>query len=178
MTTLRVQADELSAAGEVADGQRTNLGQMDRYASDHLSRLEAFGGVLALFRGQYAAALESVHAGLRAEGARSGGLTDGFSTCRQEFADADQRSQALLDRVTTSVRLVAEAKLETEVTTVRTQGGPWAQVVEARDAIHGLTSSASAVRDSWHGLEAEVDELATTTDDLRSYSAFIDGNSA
>lgn len=177
MTTLRVQADELSAAGDVAEGQRTNLGQMDRYTSDHLSRLEAFGGVLTLFRGQYAEALESVHAGLRAEGARSAGLTDGFSTCRQEFAEADQRSQALLDRVTDSVRQVAEAKLEAEVTTVRTQGGPWAQVVEARDAIAGLTSSAHAVQDSWNGLGDEVDELADTTDDLRSYTAFIDGAS-
>lgn len=178
MTTLRVQADELSAAGEVADGQRRNLSEMDRYASEHLSRFDAFGGVLTLFRGQYADALASVHSGLRNEGARSGGLTDGFGACRRDFAEVDQRSQAMLDRVTASVREVAEAKLEAEVQVVHTQGGPWTQVVEARDAISGLTSAASAVQDNWGGLQAEVDELAATTDDLRSYSAFIDGESS
>lgn len=173
MITLSVQAEELSAAGAAADGQRENLSAMDRYARDHLSQLGAFGGVLALFRGHYAQALDAVHAGLRDEGARSGGLREGFATCRREFTEADQRSEAMLDRVTASVRRVAEGKLEAEVSVLRAHGGPWRQVVEARDAVGGLTSSAHAVQDTWQGLQAQVEELSETTDDLQTYAEFI-----
>lgn len=174
MTTLRVQADELTAAGQAANGQRENLGSMDRYASDHLSRLGAFTGVLALFRDQYAEALEAVHTGLRADGARSGGLVEGFGTCRREFADADQRSQEMLDDVTASIRQAAEPKLEAEVAILRAQGGPWGRMIEAGDALGGLTAAANATQGTWSGLQSEVEELAETTDDLRSYAEFVD----
>lgn len=173
MTTLRVQADDLDAAANFAEGQREQLSQMDQYTSEHLSRLGAFGGVLMLFRSQYAQALESVHAGLQAEGARSGGMTDGFRTCRREFTEADQRSQEMLGRVTASIRQAAEGKLEAEVNTLRAQGGPWQRVVEARDAIGGLTSAANDVQDGIDELAAEVEELGDTADDLRRYDEFI-----
>lgn len=170
---LAVHADDLVQGKEVAHDQGAHVSTMDRYLREHLSRMHAFRGVLALFGEQYAAAVEAAHGGLRASGSRAGHLAGGFAACRREFAEADAASEKMLDRLTETVRRPAVGKLEAEVDELRRERGAWGKVVELRDALGGLRGSVEDVRGTWGDVREEAAELSSTSADLSSYEEFV-----
>ena len=109
---LRVRGVDLVEAEQASQRQRGNLTSMDEYVREHLSHLDAFGGVLGLFRAEYAAALAATHAGLGGGRDRAVSLGAGFATCRREYEEAEERSRRALDQLTGTVQSVGEGRLE------------------------------------------------------------------
>ena len=179
---LRVRGVDLVEAEQASQRQRGNLTSMDEYVREHLSHLDAFGGVLGLFRAEYAAALAATHAGLGGGRDRAVSLGAGFATCRREYEEAEERSRRALDQLTGTVQSVGEGRLEREVATWGREPGAAGRVARLTEALGRLKDSGDElgetwgeVRSSWSSVRVEAEELGGTIADLRSYEAFVDG---
>lgn len=163
---LTVRGDDLVAARAAALGRASDAEVMDRYVADQLSRTEAFGGVLGLFRAQYASTLRSVHAGLRAERRRSDRLGDGFATCHREFSAAEDRSVGSLRGVLSALGPL------TGTVALGLRGHPGERMERLWDTGVGVSRSDDDVAGILTEVIVTATDLGAVADDTERYAAF------
>lgn len=185
---LRTHHPTLGAAAVLAERQGVHLAAADGYVAAHLSDLDAFCGVLSLFRDEYAAALGHVHAGLDASAARADLLAQAFLTCRRLYVEADEAAAQELgatgDAVAEVVAVVPAGHVSdqppTPVTDASSDDSGAKQRIPLEDRggtpiespTQALLDGAQDVHDSAQSLASGVHDLQETLDDLTAYDDF------
>ena len=185
---LRTDHPTLDAAAVVAERQADHLHAADRFVSTHLSDLDAFRGVLSLFRDEYAAALGHVHAGLEASASRAALLGDAFLRCRRLYAAVDEQAAAHLVSMADAVDEVVPVVPVGHVSAPPPPPLPAPADAPALPDLPdlpmpgeegggasptlGLLDEVAGVQDSAVSLDSGVRDLDATLDDLAAYDDF------